>query len=61
MKEKNKRLLKKSKKPIFIIGQGALCRDDGKEIFSYSKDLYDKFCQDVNWNGFNVLQTFQVE
>ena len=58
MEEKNKRLLKKSKKPIFIIGQGAVCRDDGKEIFSYSKDLYDKICQDVNWNGFNVLQTF---
>ena len=29
-----------------------------KEIFFKSKDLYNKYNSNKNWNGFNVLQTY---
>ena len=50
--------LKKSKKPLFILGQGALCRKDSKEIFHLTKKLYQKYFGELDWNGFNILQTF---
>ena len=50
--------LKNSKNPLFIVGQGALCRNDSKEIFNMSKRIYEKYSNNKNWNGFNVLQTF---
>jgi len=55
---KGKNFLKKTKKPIFIIGQGALCRPDGEQIFNFVKNLYDKNYKAEDWNGFNILQTF---
>ncbi len=50
--------LKKSKKPMIILGQGALSRDDSEEIFFASRGIYEKYSNDPNWSGFNVLQTF---
>ena len=48
--------LKYSKKPLFIIGQGALCRNDSEAIFLAAKKLYENQNFDKKWNGFNVLQ-----
>tara|TARA_X000000950_G_scaffold285064_2_gene389749 strand:+ start:5737 stop:7779 length:2043 start_codon:yes stop_codon:yes gene_type:complete len=50
--------LKSSKKPLFIIGQSAMCREDSKDIFNITKKIYEKYCNDTEWNGFNVLQNF---
>ena len=50
--------LRKSKNPLFIIGQGALCRKDSEEIFLTAKKIYENFTKKNDWNGFNVLQTF---
>ena len=50
--------LEKAKNPLFILGQGSMTRDDSKEIFFKSKDLYNKYNNNKNWNGFNVLQTY---
>ena len=50
--------LKKSKKPMIILGQGALSRDDSEEIFYASRGIYEKYSNDSDWSGFNVLQTF---
>ena len=48
--------LKHSKKPLFILGQGALCRNDSEAIFLATKKLYEDQNYDKNWNGFNILQ-----
>ena len=50
--------LKKSKKPIVIVGQGAMCHKNAEKIFFKTRELYDSLDTDQNWNGFNVLQTF---
>ncbi len=50
--------LKRAKKPLFILGQGALCHQDSDQIYNFCLNLYTKFCKNSNWNGFNVLQTF---
>ena len=50
--------LKSSKKPLFIIGQSAMCRKDSRDIFNVSKRIYEKYCNDSQWNGFSVLQNF---
>ncbi len=55
---KEKKYLEKSKTPLFILGQGALCRSDSEHIFNYAKHIYEKHSKDQNWNGFNILQTF---
>ena len=52
------KILQKAKMPIFIIGQGALCRSDSKEIYLKARNLYQSLDIDKNWNGFNILQTF---
>ena len=56
--KKNLDFFKKSKKPIFILGQGAMCQDDAADIFNYCLNFYKKISKDSNWNGFNILQTF---
>ena len=56
--KKNLDFFKKSKKPIFILGQGAMCRDDAADIFNYCLNFYQKISKNPDWNGFNVLQTF---
>ena len=56
--QKYSKYFKKSKKPIFIIGQGALTSDEGEELFYYLLDVYNKSTPDSNWTGFNILQNF---
>ena len=49
--------LSEANKPMIIIGQSLLNRDDSIQIYSLLETLADKFdfIQD-DWNGFNVLQ-----
>ena len=55
---KYKNLLKKSKKPIFIIGQGPLISDEAENLFYFLLDIYNKSSCISNWSGFNVLQNY---
>jgi NADH-quinone oxidoreductase subunit G len=50
--------LKNAKKPMLIVGQGALARPDGAAILAAAKAIADSlgFVRD-GWNGFNVLHT----
>ena len=49
-------LLKKAERPMVIIGQGALSRDDGLEVLSVARFIADNFgLIKEGWNGFNVL------
>ncbi|HUX80160.1 MAG TPA: NADH-quinone oxidoreductase subunit NuoG, partial [Alphaproteobacteria bacterium] len=57
--------LKAAKRPMMILGQGALGREDGDAILSLAREIAEKYefvhksklpLQD-HWNGFNVLQT----
>lgn len=51
-------VLKSAEKPMLILGQGALARDDGMEILRTAHDIADKYGLVVgDWNGFNVLHT----
>jgi len=52
------KVLKKAKKPMIIVGTGALMRADGAAILALAKDIADTtgMVKD-DWNGFNVLQT----
>ena len=43
---------------MIIIGQGALCREDGESIFSLCQSIISKFSTSNDWNGLNVLQTY---
>ena len=51
-------VLKDAKKPMIIVGMGALTRDDGAAVLAEAKAIADKYglVQD-DWNGFNVLHT----
>lgn len=51
------KLLKAAEKPMIIVGQGALQREDGAAILKMARDLADKYCIKEGWNGFNVLHT----
>jgi len=51
------KLLKGAEKPMIIVGQAALAREDGAAILKMARDLADKYCVKENWNGFNVLHT----
>jgi NADH-quinone oxidoreductase subunit G len=50
-------ILQNAKKPMLILGAGALARADGAALHSAARALADKFnlIRD-GWNGFNVLQ-----
>ncbi len=50
------KILTAAKKPMLILGSGALARPDGEEIFAAARAIADK-CGLVKdgWNGFNVL------
>ena len=50
--------LKQSKKPMLIIGYGALMRNDYQEILHLCSEIVKKynFVQD-GWNGFNILHS----
>jgi len=56
--EKFTKILKKSRKPLFIIGQGPLSTDHGGDLFHFILKIYNKLKLDQNWNGFNVLQNY---
>lgn len=50
--------LKAAKRPMIIVGQGALNRRDGREILRLCQGIADKFNMiQADWNGFNVLHT----
>lgn len=52
------KVLKSAKKPMLIIGMGALAREDGAAILATAKAIADKFGLVTDeWNGFNVLHT----
>ncbi len=47
--------LKAAKKPMILIGQAALSREDGAAVLKTARDIADKFCMRDGWNGFNML------
>jgi NADH-quinone oxidoreductase subunit G len=50
--------LKNAKKPMLILGMGALARADGAAVLALARDLADKAgLVKEGWNGFNVLNT----
>jgi NADH-quinone oxidoreductase subunit G len=50
-------ILKSAKKPMIILGQGALARPDGAAVLAASWQLGVQFnLMNLDWHGFNVLQ-----
>ncbi len=52
--------LQAAERPALILGQGALCRKDGRAIWWAARKLAEEtgmIRPDVGWNGFNVLHT----
>jgi NADH-quinone oxidoreductase subunit G len=50
--------LKKAERPMLIIGQGALSRNDGGAVLALAKKIADSFgLVSEEWNGFNMLHT----
>jgi len=50
-------ILKNAKKPMFILGSGALARQDGAALHRSVRELAEHFnAVREDWNGFNVLQ-----
>lgn len=49
--------LKAAKKPMIIIGQGALVGADGAAVLNTAREIADKYCVKDGWNGFNILHT----
>ena len=54
------KVLQKAERPMLIVGQGALMREDGAQILAVARQIAEKTGMiDVasQWNGFNVLHT----
>jgi NADH-quinone oxidoreductase subunit G len=50
--------LKKAKRPMIIIGMGALARTDGAALLGQAREIAETYgVVTRNWNGFNVLHT----
>lgn len=52
--------LKDANRPMIILGQGALAREDGAAIHAMARDIAEKYnmiSSSTGWNGFNVLHT----
>ena len=50
--------LKKAKRPMIIVGMGALTRSDGAAILGKARDIADAYgVVGGGWNGFNILHT----
>jgi len=50
--------IQQAKKPVIILGMGALTRPDGESILQTAKFLASKTpIIQANWNGFNILHT----
>ena len=53
-----RKVLDEAEKPMLIIGQGALARDDGATVLAMARDIADKTGMIADgWNGFNMLHT----
>ena len=53
-------ILKKAERPMLILGQGALAREDGGAILALARQIAEKtgmIDAKFGWNGFNVLHT----
>lgn len=51
-------ILHEAERPMIILGQGALCRDDGSVILSTVRSIAETTgTVSADWNGFNVLHT----
>ncbi|SDR08561.1 NADH-quinone oxidoreductase subunit NuoG [Pseudovibrio sp. Tun.PSC04-5.I4] len=51
-------VLKNAKKPMIIVGEGAIARDDGAAVLSAAAKLAESVgAVSEEWNGFNVLHT----
>ena len=51
-------VLKKAKKPLILIGQGALSRTDGAAVLAHAAEIADAVgAVTADWNGFGVLHT----
>jgi NADH-quinone oxidoreductase subunit G len=52
------KVLEAAKKPMLIVGQGALARADGARVLGAARRIAEKFNMiQPEWNGFNVLHT----
>merc|ERR1711991_376097 len=50
--------LKRAKKPMIVIGMGALARADGAAMLGQAREIADAYgVVNGDWNGFNVLHT----
>jgi len=52
------KILKSAKRPMLILGQGALTGPDGAEVLALARKIAEKFDMinsSLGWNGFNVL------
>ena len=57
-KHKFFRVLKNAERPMLILGQGALSREDGAEVLGVTRVIAEKTGMVVDkWNGFNILHT----
>ncbi|MCX5519077.1 NADH-quinone oxidoreductase subunit NuoG [Kaistia defluvii] len=50
-------ILANAKRPIIIVGQGALARDDGKAVLAAAAAIASAPGRDEGWNGLAVLHT----
>lgn len=53
-------VLKDAVRPMIILGQGALAREDGAAIHAMGREIAEKYemiSSATGWNGFNVLHT----
>jgi NADH-quinone oxidoreductase subunit G len=52
------KVLEGAKKPMLVVGQGALARADGARVLGAARRIAEKFNMvQADWNGFNVLHT----
>ncbi|MSO92177.1 MAG: NADH-quinone oxidoreductase subunit G [Rhodospirillales bacterium] len=54
------KVLEAAKRPMLIVGQGALARPDGAAVLALAREVAEAFGmvgRDAGWNGFNVLHT----
>jgi len=59
-KSKFGKILKKANRPMIIVGQGALSREDGAAIQAITREIaetYGMVDKSSGWNGYNVLHT----
>ena len=52
------RRLEAAEKPMIVVGQGALTREDGARVLAAARTIAERFgLVSGDWNGFNVLHT----